>query len=517
MKFPASVAVALLCWVSAALGAQRGGMPGLDDKWKRLESPHFELFCHVSEGDGRELLRNLELLQAVFGNVIRAKEQRPNPLTIYFFRNDQEFLPYVSAPIRSAQRTAGFFLHRPDRSVIVLSPAWTSEGQQRLIMHEFVHHLLNATGDEPAVWYGEGMAELLSTIEERKDHVLIGTPIAEHVVELRQRELLSLDSLFAANHGSNLYNETRRVGMFYAQSWAMLHYWYCGQQKLTAEQKAKRDAFLHFVRRRSAEQYGRTREEIFKEMLGLDFEQMLRRLRSYVERGTYMMFKVPLPEIPPQSSYTVRRVDRGEMALHLANLDLRVNRSGAAKLALLDAIGRNPSDVRSLEVLGTEAWADGSMVEARERWSQAVAAGTTNPAIYHELAAMEANRWFASFDPYFRLPTATAEQLRDLLARSIERVPQQAQAYEIMAWVEATAAQPQIANINVVQQRIGQVKDRPRTLLALGLVRARFKDYATARQIIGELEKDAASPGIASDAKVLRAYVDRQDPPAEGS
>ncbi len=506
MKFPASVWVVLLLCVSVGRAA---GMPGLDDKWKRYESPHFELFSHVSERESRDLLRVLELLRATFGQMIEAREQRPNPLTVYYFKNDREFLPYVSAPLRSAERTAGFYLERPDRSVIVLSPAWTSEHARRLIMHEFVHYLMAVTGDRPSAWYGEGVAEFLSTIEERKDHLMMGQPIVEHVAALRGKSLMPLQELFAVSHGSPSYNESRRIGLFYAQSWALVHYWYCGRSKRATENEQGRREFFNYARNPEGDQ--RDPEALFKETLGMDYLQMQRELSRYVETGRYAMFKLPMPKIAPADSYAMRVVGREEMALQLANLDLRVNRSASSKLALLEALSRNPADVRALEILGTEAWSDGAGDEARERWMQAIAAGTDNHAIYHEVAAIEARRWFNGLDPYFRLPNERAAELRNLLQRSIERVPSQAQAYEILAWVEATAEKPSPKNINVVQANLAKVKERPRTLLALALVRARVNDLATARLIVEQMEKEGVSPTMRRDVDRLAEYLGRME------
>ncbi len=506
MKFPASVWVVLLLWVGMARAAE---MPGLDEKWKRYESPNFELFSHVSERESRELLRTLELLRATFSELIEAKEQRPNPLTIYYFKNEREFLPYVSAPLRSAERTAGYYLERPDRSVIVLSPAWTSEHARRLIMHEFVHYLMSVTGDRPGPWYGEGVAEFLSTIEERKDHLMMGQPIMEHVSALRGKALMPMQELFAVSHGSPSYNESRRIGLFYAQSWALVHYWYCGRSKRAAGNEKGRDEFFRYAQNPEGER--RDPEELFKQTLGMDYLQMQRELSRYVESGRYSMFKIPIPKVEPASGYAMREVGRAEMALHLANLDLRVNRSAVSKLALLEGLSRNPADVRALEILGTEAWSDGEEHEARERWMQAIAAGTDNHAIYHEVAAMEARRWFNWLDPYFRLPNERAAELRNLLQRSIERVPGQAQAYEILAWVEATAEKPSPKNINMVQANLAKVKERPRTLLALALVRGRVKDLATARRIVEQMEKEGVPPQMRAEVERLTEYIARME------
>ncbi|HET7538202.1 MAG TPA: hypothetical protein VFJ90_17200, partial [Candidatus Didemnitutus sp.] len=231
-----------------------------------------------------------------------------------------------------------------------------------------------------------------------------------------------------------------------------------------------------------------------------------------VRSGRYQGRQMPPPQIPPPESYARRPVSRDEIRERLAELALRVNRSPQGKLAMLHAVDNGTDRVRALEVLGMNAMVEEDEIGTRERWEQALAAGSKNPAIYHELGTIETRRWFRSFDYYFRLPPARADYLRSLLQRSIEYAPKQSSAYEMLAWVEAAAPEPSVANVNLVQEHFNSLKDKPRTLLALVMVRIRINDLATARSLLDSLEKmplDEKNAATMTHAiKFVRARLD---------
>ncbi|HTO02568.1 MAG TPA: hypothetical protein VL069_02650, partial [Opitutus sp.] len=354
-------------------------------------------------------------------------------------------------------------------------------------------------------------AELFSTIDENRKHLSLGLPIVQHVDYLRQRKLMPLGALFGIDHRSGSYNEAERAGLFYAQSWALLHYWYCGTIGLTPEKKAARDRFLATVRSEGENGDATKREALFKEAMGMDYVETVAALERYVRNGRYRWSKIALPDIPGVSTYTVESVEQPEIARRLAELDLRVNQSPRAKLAMLEASTQNVVDIRALEVLGTEALRAGDFATAQERWQQAVDLGTTNAGVIHELATLEGNLWFSRLDVSFELPEATANKLRALLFRSIEHAPNQSQAYEILAWVEATVKKPSNRNVNLVQQHLPGMRQRARTLMALALVRIRIDDFATARLFLLQAEIEAAGPPADQWIAVLREHLQRRE------
>ena len=77
---------------------------------------------------------------------------------------------------------------------------------------------------ELPLWMGEGLADFYSSFEAvDAKKVRIGTVHQRHLERL-QREFMPLATLTAVDHQSPYYNERNRPGIFYAESWALLHF-----------------------------------------------------------------------------------------------------------------------------------------------------------------------------------------------------------------------------------------------------------------------------------------------------
>ena len=95
-----------------------------------------------------------------------------------------------------------------------------------MIYHEYVHSLTaDATRRLPA-WANEGLAEFYSTFRSDPSGRTVerGRPVTQHVALLRQSPLIPLDTLLAVDRESPYYNEQSKQGIFYAESWALVHY-----------------------------------------------------------------------------------------------------------------------------------------------------------------------------------------------------------------------------------------------------------------------------------------------------
>src|ERR1700676_993868 len=58
-----------------------------------------------------------------------------------------------------------------------------------------------------------------------------GKPSGENILLLRQHHLLPLTTLFAVDHSSPYYHEENKGSIFYAESWALTHYFEIEDQK----------------------------------------------------------------------------------------------------------------------------------------------------------------------------------------------------------------------------------------------------------------------------------------------
>jgi len=502
------VRCAILVWLLTTSvsvhAAAKEEYAGESRSWRQYASPHFELFSANNDGHSREVLNDLELLRALFFDTFKLRERRPLALTIYYFGDRKDFIKYVDARMRGNDDLAGYHLANPDRAVIVLSPAWDDESARHLIFHEYVHHLVRVSGEDPPLWYNEGVAELFSSLEIKSETLEFGRPLPWYVNTLRRERLLPLATLFSVDHSSPIYNTGTHTGQFYAESWALLHFWYYGRSKLNRDKIAQ---FTGFIRNENEKADAAERRKMFQETMGMDYPAMERLLENYIQNGSYSWGKVAKPAVPLAKTYESRAVDLAEIRERLAELDLRVNKSGRARLALLRAADQMTVKPRVLEALGADSWAQGDADQAFQFWRRSIEAGTQNPAVFYEVAKQESERWFNHFDFYYQMPDDHAQRLRALLKRSIVLTPDQSDSYEMLAWLEATVAKPDIANVNLVQRKIGTLQHRGPTLAALALVRLHLKDTATAIEILNQV--DAMEPGVALAKLVgtIRAHI----------
>lgn len=501
----------ILCWLllAACLQAKKEEYPGESDEWHRYESPHFELFSANNDRQSREVLNNLELLRALFFDTFKLKERRPLGLTIFYFGDRRDFINYVDARMRGNDDLAGYHFSNPDRATVALSPAWDEDSARHLVFHEYVHHLVRISGEDPPLWYNEGVAELFSSLVIKSETLEFGSPLPWHVLTLRRERLLPLATIFAVDHSSPIYNTGTHTGQFYAESWALLHYWYYGQSKLSRDNIGQ---FMKYVRDETNGGDANERRKVFQKLMGMDYPEMEKRLEAYVQNGSYSWAKVRKPVVPPVESYSSRPVGLQEIRERLAELDLRANQSGKAKLALLRVADQTPVKPRILEALGSDAWAQGETDRAYDYWQRSLDAGSENPAIFYELGMHESERWFKNYDYYYQMPDDLAQRLRSLLKRSIALTPDQSEAYEMLAWVEGTVAKPNIANVNLVQRKITTLQHRGPTLTALALVRLHVKDTTTAIEILKEVDATQPGPALTAVVRIIRDHI-----PAEGA
>src|SRR5205085_8315307 len=93
----------------------------------------------------------------------------------------------------------------------------------RVVFHEYVHLILKQSGITLPLWFNEGTAELFSTIETTRSQITIGEVIPQYISQLRSERLMDVPALMAVGHDSDLYNEQNKIGIFYAESWALVH------------------------------------------------------------------------------------------------------------------------------------------------------------------------------------------------------------------------------------------------------------------------------------------------------
>jgi tetratricopeptide (TPR) repeat protein len=339
------------------------------EQWLKLQSSHFELYTTAGEKKGREAVLYFEQVRDFFQRTHGESKAMPSvPVRIIAFRSDKEFEPY-----RFNAASSAFYLEGYDRDYIVMRSI--SPEYYPVAVHEFTHLLVKHTGAELPIWFNEGLAELYSTLKPAGKKVLVGEVIPGRFYYLQQHKWLSLEALTSADHNSPYYNERDRAGIFYSESWALMH-----MLALSSEYRPQFSKFLNLLAS------GATATAAFWQAYAKTINQVQKDLEAYL-RGTHFnaaVFDVKLeksaeePDILPATPL--------ESGIVLADLLALTGKQEPAK----EAYGRLAKEyANSWEVeegLAELAWTGKNPDEARRHFARAAELGSANPRLYFDYA-----------------------------------------------------------------------------------------------------------------------------------
>src|SRR5437660_1946334 len=247
------------------------------DNWTSVRSKNFFLIGNASDKEIRQVATRLEQFRDAFSRLfMKAQISSPVPTTVIVFKSDSSYKPF-----KPGANVAGYFQAGEDVNYITHTTERLGDNEDpfRIIFHEYVHLLVNNTYGNPPAWFNEGLAEYYSTFNITDDRkVMLGKVISNHVLFLREQKLLPLRTLFAVDHSSPYYNEKNKANVFYAQSWALVHYLILGNKGQRLKQMGQ------FVDLLNA---GKPVEAAFNEAFQITYEALERELREYIRRDTY--------------------------------------------------------------------------------------------------------------------------------------------------------------------------------------------------------------------------------------
>lgn len=93
----------------------------------------------------------------------------------------------------------------------------------RRVLHEYAHFATHEAHPDPAPWLDEGTSEIWEHTRVVNGAIEVGGPVAEHLKRLRSgKGWIPVAEVLAANRIPT--RSTTESAMFYAESWALVHY-----------------------------------------------------------------------------------------------------------------------------------------------------------------------------------------------------------------------------------------------------------------------------------------------------
>jgi tetratricopeptide (TPR) repeat protein len=497
----ALVALALLLSPLAGLPATAAA-----SKWTRLRTPTFTLIGDQGERPLRKVAERLEQFREVFGRVFpNTRQSLPAPIVVHVFGSQRAYQPFM--PLFNGKRVdvAGYFQPGSANDFITLNTERGEDGYP-VIFHEYVHLLVGLALADVPVWFNEGLAEYYSTYEmfgERE--ATLGRFKEDHVLALRER-FIPLKELLAVDHRSPMYNEGDRRGIFYAESWALVHYLLIG----SPQRKGQLATFL--------EKYGdgRPTADAVREAFGVAEADLEKELRTYVQKSVYQAYRVRFNDkVTIDKDWTIDQPSDADAQAALADLLLAIRRPEDAAARAQAALEQVPNHARAQAVLARVRASQGKGPEALALMDRAVVAAADTdylPAFYQAALLLRGEG---------DVPATTTQEAADKAVTLLQRVtrlkPTFAEGHGLLAYALLVADDAKAA----MPEALTAFKLSPRHEYALFHARARVRllDQG-AREPLQALAARASADWIRQDAVRLLDYLDqakkgppRQPPP----
>jgi tetratricopeptide (TPR) repeat protein len=388
----------LLAALAAASGCATAPLDARE--WLLVATPHFEVASALGREETLDLARDAERFHQAIEFVLGAPLAAPAvPTRIYAFDDRRPGRPFA---LRSEP---GYFLPslREARIVLRTGEGWRGDATREL-RHEYVHYLLRSQpGVRLPLWFDEGAAEFLSTVEIGDERIELGVFRPDHVKELRSQPWLPLVRILETRELESLGG--RRGALFPAATWLFVHYLNFGLQGAEG-----RTALARYLERSAA---GAPAAEALRLAFGRTGEELDDELQGYVRRERFDSALVrPVPFEPGE----VRALGRAEVARRLGELSLALRRPEQAEGWFRRSVAADRLDARAHAGLGVALGQLGPGEAAAQELDVALGIAQEDPLNHLDAASYYLARALRSRDAGTR--TEFAEGARRHAARS---------------------------------------------------------------------------------------------------
>lgn len=345
------------------------------EKWYTAEIENFLVFSNAPVGQTKATIEELLKIQYTFSKVfptITGKSKKK--IRVVIAKNESTIKRFSGLYEGKPKSIGGMFSKDHEGDLLLINLGGRFDLIRQTIYHEYVHFLTASRSFYIPPWLGEGVAETFSTIEITKKGAKVGLGNVGGVAVLRNSKLIPFDRFFQITHSSPEYNSSKHGrGIFYAQSWALVHYLLYGENDLPKGTLAK------LVDMATGNQL--IDEENFQLATGITFEELKKRINRYVSAGKYSYRIYPITK-KQKNDVVLNEIDEGEVALVHGMLKLKTRGTKEAYPYISKAYDLLPDSPRAAAYLGYYLYEQDLFHRAAERFQEAIDKGSEVSATY---------------------------------------------------------------------------------------------------------------------------------------
>jgi tetratricopeptide (TPR) repeat protein len=351
------------------------------DNWVEVRSPHFTVSSNAGEKQARRIANQFEEIRVIFHTEFATLRVDPGkPLLVIAVKNEDSmkvFLPdYWISKDRS--RPAGMFVPGFDRMFAMLRTDVTGSGENpyHSLYHEYTHAILRLNFRSLPLWLEEGLAEFYGNTSVESSEVGLGRVSSMELRTLQRSQLIPIDTLMKVDQRSPLYNEKDRVSVFYAESWALVHY-------LMMDPDARKSQLLG--RYLKALDTTDDAEEAGHQAFG-DLKKFETRIDDYARQPGFYFQKIKPQTQFSEKDYTAREMTPAEVLTLEADFLEHTGHAKEVKPMLTQASGMQPGLAEAMSCMGYFDYLQYDNEAAEREFTQATQLNPKDFRAYYYLA-----------------------------------------------------------------------------------------------------------------------------------
>ena len=463
------------------------------DKWIEVRSSNFIVVSNGSEGDARKVALQFEQIRRLFRDSLAYTRNHASPVITILAAKDEntlrELLPEFWG-MKGGVHPAGAFLDGYDQFQVAMNLEAHGDNPYQTIYHEYYHSVTVPYFSFP-VWLREGLAEFYGNTEIDQKNAKVGMANPALLGLLRRQPMIPLSALFAVSLGSPYYTEQGKINIFYAESWALVHY------LLLGDQRSHLTEFANFL---TALDQGKTPQQAV-EAFG-DLGKMQLGLQHYIQNTQFPIFIQAAPAEMAANDLRARVLSDAEADAYRGGSLVLHRQFKAAQPLLEEAVRLEPKSALAQQNLSLLQYAQGS--DALASLSAAIALDPHNAYTRYLRARF-------TYDRSLGVPDARTEDVNTDLRQAIAANPDFAPPYALLA-LRLAINDPDLPEALSLAQKADALEPgrvNYQSILAQVLIRMRRYDEAEA---IARHISQASEPARQKEADdLLRAVQQGRD------
>jgi Tetratricopeptide repeat/Protein of unknown function (DUF1570) len=350
-------AVALSCGPAAARGS---------DPWVEVKSPHFTVDSNAGDREARRIAAQFEQMRAVFHTVYPSlRVDAGEPFVVIALRNEDSMKVLLPDYWVGNDRVhpVGVYFDRGDKDYAVLRTDVTgsADNPYHSLYHEYTHGVMRMNFGTLPTWLNEGLAEFFGSSILEGSEVQLGRASPLQLSLLQRSQLIPIDKLMNADSRSPYYNEQDRASIFYAESWAIVHYLMLDP-----------DAIKQNYRNKYLKAWEETRDgaEAAEQTFG-DLGRFQQKIATYVREPDFYYLRMKPDTHYSPNDFTARAMSPAEALAVQADFLEHTNHLPEAREMLSQALQLEPNLASAHACLGFAAYLKFDLDEAEKEFKQA--------------------------------------------------------------------------------------------------------------------------------------------------